>query len=159
MRPPFHHDVALLFRRLAAAVLIGLAAALIFTAAEAGTDGIITPQAALDRASHGELTIIDIRRPDEWRDTGLPAGAARATVNFSRGGSDFLARMRKVTGGDKDAPIALICAAGVRSRHAAALLRNRGYRNVLDISEGMLGNARGPGWLQRQLPTEPCSEC
>jgi len=159
MRPPFHHDVALRFRRLAAAVLIGLAAALIALPALAGTDGTVSPDEALQQASRGELTIIDIRRPDEWRASGVPAGAAQATVNFSRGSADFLARIRQLTDGDKSAPIALICAGGVRSRHAARLLRSRGYDNVLDIDEGMFGSAAGPGWLRRELPLEACSSC
>jgi len=31
--------------------------------------------------------------------------------------------------------------------------------HVDDISEGMIGGANGPGWLQRQLPTQPCKAC
>ena len=56
-------------------------------------------------------------------------------------------------------PIALICAGGVRSRHAARLLHQRGYTQVTDIREGMFGSRSGPGWLRRGLPTEACDGC
>jgi len=120
---------------------------------------IVAPGDALAMARAGQVTIIDIRRPDEWRDTGIPQGAKRATVQFSRGTSKFLARIAKLTGGDKSQPIALICAGGVRSKHASRLLKNRGYTQVLDVSEGMLGNQHGAGWLRRGLPVRPCTDC
>jgi len=126
----------------------------------AGSDSyILTPVEAQSRAERGELTIIDIRRPDEWQNTGIPTGAERATIRFTGRAQRFLAQIDALTRGDKSMPIALICAAGVRSKHASALLRQRGYTNVHDISEGMLGNGRGGGWLQRNLPTMPCTDC
>ena len=125
----------------------------------AWAQGIVAPAQALRLAHDGQVTIIDIRRPDEWRKTGIPTGAMRATVRFNRGVAKFLKRMAELTDGDKSKPIALICAAGVRSKHASRLLRNRGYTQVMDISEGMLGNGKGAGWLRRDLPVSPCSEC
>ncbi len=59
----------------------------------------------------------------------------------------------------RDAPLAVICAAGTRSTVAAELLAKSGFTRVYDISEGMSGGAHGPGWLQRHLPTEPCKTC
>jgi rhodanese-related sulfurtransferase len=61
--------------------------------------------------------------------------------------------------GDKDLPIALICAGGVRTAFAADLLRDRGFTQILDVGEGMLGSGDGPGWIARGLPTEPCPQC
>ncbi len=106
-----------------------------------------------------QVTIIDIRRPDEWRQSGLPAGAERATVRLSRGPNEFLNKIAKLTQGDKSKPIALICAAGVRSGYAAKLLASRGYTQVMDISEGMLGNGHGAGWLARDLPISIFKDC
>ena len=91
----------------------------------------------------------------EW----VPAGARRATVRFNRGPAAFLRRIAILTEGDKSKPIALICAAGVRSKYASKLLQNRGYTQVLDISEGMLGNGKGAGWLARDLPVTDCADC
>lgn len=120
---------------------------------------IITPEQALRMADDSKIMIIDIRRPDEWRKTGIPAGASRATVRFDRAPTTFLKRIAELTNGDKSQPIALICAAGVRSKHASRLLRNRGYTQVLDIGEGMLGNNKGVGWLRRELPVSVCQDC
>jgi rhodanese-related sulfurtransferase len=120
---------------------------------------VIAPERALDLARDGQVMIIDIRRPDEWQKTGIPRGAERAMVRFDQGATNFLIRIAKLTNGDKTRPIALICAAGVRSKHASRLLQNRGYTQVMDISEGMLGNADGIGWLRRDLPVSRCENC
>ncbi|MDP6564155.1 MAG: rhodanese-like domain-containing protein [Alphaproteobacteria bacterium] len=136
-----------------------LLAHLLAMPALATEQGMIAADAARALAQQGRITIVDIRRPDEWRQTGLPEGARRATVLPGRGAGRFLARIAELTNGDKSKPIALICAAGVRSRHASGLLRARGYTNVLEIREGMLGNRHGAGWLKRSLPLVTCGRC
>jgi rhodanese-related sulfurtransferase len=146
-------------RALAAASALILLAVLLVGGSEAMSEGIVAPEQALRMAREGEVTIIDIRRPDEWRKTGVPSGAQRATIRSSLGTSGFLSRIAALTKGDKSAPIALICAGGVRSKHASRLLRKRGYTQVMDISEGMLGNGKGAGWLRRKLPISPCPNC
>lgn len=82
----------------------------------------------------------------------MPAGAERATVRLSRGPNEFLHKIAKLTQGDKSKLIALICAAEVRFRYAAKLLASRGDTQVMDISEGMLGNSHGARWLARGYP-------
>ena len=65
--------------------------------------------------------------------------------------------MTKAVGGDKTRPIALNCAAGVRSARAARILAAYGFKNIQNVSEGMLGRPdAGPGWLKRGLPVSPC---
>ncbi len=140
-------------------LLTVLALALCIWVSGANAQTVVTPDQALRMANGGEIMIIDIRRPDEWRKTGVPRGAERATVRSSRGAAEFLRRIAKLTNGDKNAPIALICAAGVRSKHASRFLLSRGYTQVLDISEGMLGNRQGVGWLARKLPVDACDGC
>ena len=158
LRPPYHHDVAALFRRLAATVLSGIVAAAFSAAALAGS-AVLDPGRALELQQQQALTIVDIRRPEEWRATGIPAGAERATIRSPWGNKGFLERIAVITKGDKEMPIGLICAAGNRSRRAAELLQQQGYRNIIDISEGMFGNAQGAGWLARELPVTPCTDC
>ncbi len=51
-----------------------------------------------------------------------------------------------------DKPIALICATGGRSARLLAALKRAGYSGFIDVSEGMLGSRRGPGWIARGLP-------
>ena len=160
LRPPYHNDVSWNSGVTAAAILVGVVAVFLTPLAATGAENNwITAEQALERARAGGLTIIDIRRPDEWAETGLPEEAERATIRSPRGNRGFLARIAKITGGDKSTPIGLICARGVRSHHAAKLLRQRGFSNIYDINEGMLGNARGSGWLQQGLPTTTCADC
>jgi len=124
--------------------------------------GTLGPETAQTRAQAGELTIIDVRLPQEWAKTGLPEGAKAvslqnpATLEVRPG---FVSDVLRALGGDKDRPIALICARGHRSAFAQALLERAGFSEVQDISEGMIGGENGPGWLARDLPTEPCDVC
>jgi rhodanese-related sulfurtransferase len=120
---------------------------------------IVDPVQAHEAAVRGEMTIVDVRRPSEWQATGVPRGAARITMHSARGMLGFLDEIARLTGGDKSMPIALICAAGVRSRYAAEYLRALGYTNVVNIGEGVQGSAHGVGWRHRRLPMNPCPHC
>ncbi len=122
---------------------------------------IISAQQAWEQAEAGELLIIDIRTEEEWGDTGIPAGARRASLFYAYGipNIDFISEVRQAAGDDASHPIALICAAGVRSSIGRALLEADGFDNVVDVGEGMLGSGDGPGWLARDLPIDHCGEC
>ena len=105
----------------------------------------------------GQLTLIDIRRPDEWRQTGVAPDALR--IDMSQGTAGFVRQVEAEVGGDRNAPIGLICRTGNRSTHMQAALRQAGFTNVYNIKEGMVGSAAGPGWIQRGLPVEACPTC
>lgn len=96
----------------------------------------------------GEIFLIDIRRPDEWRKTGIGEGALPLDMRRD----DFTAALEELTGGDRAAPIALICARGVRSARLSNRLTEAGFTRIIDIPEGMLGSSAGPGWLETGLP-------
>ena len=89
-----------------------------------------------------------IRRPDEWRATGVPEGAQ--PVDMRR--DDVITAILAAAGGDPARPIALICARGVRSARLATTLHAAGFTHVIDVNEGMLGSAAGPGWIRAGLP-------
>lgn len=116
----------------------------------------ISSSEALARARRGEVTIIDVRSPQEWRQTGLPAGAKAVSIHDPDGIEGFVAALRRSVGNDLDRPVALICARGNRSTRAQNALQAAGFTQVLNIKEGMLGSASGPGWLARELPLESC---
>jgi len=105
-------------------------------------------ESAFQRVQAGELLLVDIRQPDEWAETGSPQGAQRLNLRSP----DFIDRLSRLAEGDRTRPIALICASGGRSARTAQALTEAGFTNVLDVSEGMLGSAAGPGWIARGLP-------
>jgi rhodanese-related sulfurtransferase len=126
----------------------------------ARADGIVSAPAAALSAAKGGVTIVDVRLPREWRQTGVATGARMVTIHNPKGIKAFVAAMTSVVGGDKSRPVALICAAGVRSARAVRILTAAGFTKLKNISEGMLGRPdAGPGWLKRGLPVTPCPEC
>lgn len=110
--------------------------------------GVLTAPEAHDQVVAGQITLIDIRRPDEWARTGTAIRAHPIDLRDD----DFAIRVRQAAGGDLNAPIALICARGVRSARVSNQLIKAGFTNIIDIPEGMLGSSAGPGWIARGLP-------
>ena len=98
-------------------------------------------------AIEGRITLIDIRRPDEWAATGIAQGAIPLDMRDPEFAQKLLALVPA-----PNARIALICARGVRSRHMAGQLTEAGFTNIIDLPEGMLGSGAGPGWLAAGLP-------
>ena len=112
---------------------------------------------AFAAASAGKVRLIDIRTPQEWRQTGVAPAAGR--VDFYRGPEVLVQSILQIVGGDRNAPIALICRTGNRTTVAQKCLRSLGFTQVYNVKEGMAGSAAGPGWLKRQLPVESCRQC
>ena len=82
---------------------------------------ISAPQ-AFERTKQGSLLIIDIRTPEEWRETGVIPGARR--VDFYKGPQVLLKSVLEMVGGDKNAPFAVVCHSGSRSNQAQKFLRS-----------------------------------
>jgi rhodanese-related sulfurtransferase len=82
----------------------------------------LTVAEALAQAQSGAIRLIDIRTPREWEQTGLPQGA----VPLDMRRPDFLAALDQLTGGNRAAPVALICARGVRSARLSRALQEAG---------------------------------
>lgn len=110
--------------------------------------GEMTPQQALTAAQTGAITLIDIRRPDEWARTGIAANAHPIDMRDR----DFAQTLSALVNGDTNRPVALICARGVRSARLSARLTAAGFTNVINVPEGMEGSRAGPGWVARGLP-------
>jgi rhodanese-related sulfurtransferase len=103
---------------------------------------------AYDQAISGDIVLIDIRRPDEWRKTGIGEGAQPLDMRRD----DFVEALTTLIGGDLSTPVALICARGVRSAGMTKRLTEAGFTGIIDVPEGMLGSRAGPGWLASELP-------
>lgn len=119
-------------------------------------DGIISAEEALAMARTGRVILIDIRTPDEWRQTGVPAGAQRANASDPQGPAAFLQNILDIVGDQRAQPIAIICRTGNRTTKARAYLMSKGFTEVYNVKEGVAGSDAGDGWLKRGLPTEPC---
>lgn len=105
---------------------------------------------AHQQSKAGQVYLVDIRRPSEWKQTGVAKHASKITMHKE----GFLDRIAALTGGNKAAPVALICARGNRSTRMINLLEQSGYTNVYNVKEGMLGSKEGPGWLAKGLPLQ-----
>ena len=107
----------------------------------------LTPVEAHAAANRGDILLVDVRRPDEWEDTGVGAGATPIDLRDD----DFIEAVRTAQR-DSTQPVALICARGVRSARTTQRLVAAGFTSIIDVPEGMLGSRAGPGWLARDLP-------
>lgn len=116
------------------------------------------PEAA-EALKQGRIVLVDIRQPEEWRQTGVADGARMIPMRHPEGGRGLVRDLLAAGGGRADAPIALICRTGNRSAATAAALADAGFTNLYDVSEGMAGSKAGPGWIRRGLPVTPCPSC
>ncbi len=116
--------------------------------------GQIQVAGAYQQAVSGDILLVDIRTPREWRATGIGRGAHPLDMRRE----DFVQALTQLADGDRSAPVALICARGVRSARLSNQLTAAGFTNIIDVPEGMLGSAAGPGWLRAGLPVEAYKE-
>lgn len=114
---------------------------------------------AYAQAQAGKLTLIDIRRPDEWRQTGVAKDALQINMAHPQGMAGFVQQVTAELGPDRNAPIGLICRTGSRTTQMQQVLREAGFTQVYNIKEGMAGSAAGPGWIARGLPLQACDRC
>jgi rhodanese-related sulfurtransferase len=114
---------------------------------------------AYEQSKSGAVTLIDIRTPGEWHQTGVAEGARRIDMRDPKGPDGFADQVLAAVGGDKSAPIALICRTGNRTTYMQQELINRGFTRVYNVKEGMAGSGAGPGWIKRGLPVDPCKQC
>ncbi len=93
------------------------------------------------------VAIYDVRRPDEWQQTGVIKGSQRLTFVDSSGAllPDFLPRFTGAI--RKDQPVILVCRTGNRSAVLAKhLTENLGYTRVYNVRNGIVG------WLSEGRP-------
>jgi len=137
-------------------LLVAMLATLVSPPAIAGTLSAPDAHAAVQA---GKLTLIDIRTAREWRQTRVAKDAVLIGMLHPGGPTGFVKEVLEKVGGDRTAPIALICRTGNRTSQVLSFLRQQGFTNVTHVAEGMAGSSAGPGWLARGLPTQSCGNC
>jgi molybdopterin/thiamine biosynthesis adenylyltransferase/rhodanese-related sulfurtransferase len=90
---------------------------------------------AADRIQQG-WAVLDVREPDEYQE-----GALLGAVHIPRGHLEAQIENRLI---DKDQPVVVYCAGGVRSAFAARTLQELGYREVVSL-EGGFGRWKDEG--------------
>ncbi len=112
---------------------------------------VMTAQEAHEALGKGDIILVDVRTPMEWRKSGVAEGAETISLNDP----NFLARLEQLTGGDKSKRVAFICATGSRTAQLARALKGYGWDNIIDVTDGMMGNFSSPGWIRSGLPVKP----
>ena len=145
-----------LYRHCASLLLLGLC---LLSPARAESPAVITPAEAYAKARTSEVILIDVRTPAEWRQSGIPEYALHIDFRQTVSPAAFERAVLEAVKGDRNRPIALICASGNRSRQAQQLLEQAGFTRVQDVSGGVMGRDSRTGWLHQGLPMMPCKDC
>lgn len=140
-------------RRYVLSGLVAMAAASVLPgrarAAEEAPIGYMKPDEAHKAAQAGDIILVDIRTPEEWRETRVAEGA----VALDMTSEDFVANLVALRQANPQTPIAMICRTGSRTEYVTTALAKQGFPGLVDVREGMVGGPNGPGWLKRGLPT------
>lgn len=107
------------------------------------------PDEAHKAAQAGDIILIDIRRPEEWLETGVAEGA----IGLDMTQDSFVTSLIALRKANPTTPLAVICRTGNRTGHVTRTLAGQGFPGLVDVSEGMVGGRNGKGWLKRELPT------
>jgi rhodanese-related sulfurtransferase len=102
----------------------------------------------------GGVKVIDVRRADEWRATGVIDGSLLLTAFDANGRLDdsFIAAVQQRI--NTDEPVVLICRSGNRSAAASRLLvETLGYRHVYNAAGGI------NRWIANGNAVVPCPSC
>lgn len=105
------------------------------------TDGIweVSPQELLEKKD--QVTIIDVRRPDEFTgELGHIEGAILVTLE-----TEFI---NSLPNWDAEDEIVFVCRSGARSGKATSIAQAKGFKNVYNMEGGMLL------WNELGLPKE-----
>ena len=122
---------------------------LVFGAMPLHADVIQVDSAGLERLRAEGVAVIDVRRPEEWRKTGVIEGSHLLTFFDRKGRYDldqWLPALAAIA--ESDQPVAFICRSGKRSGKVARLLDEQfGFRHVYTARDGILG------WLEEGRST------
>jgi rhodanese-related sulfurtransferase len=96
--------------------------------------------AALQKLLKDKVTIVDIRTPEEWKETGVIEGSHLLTF-FDKNGryniDNWLKELEKIS--KKDQPVILICRTGNRTTTVGNFLdKKAGYQNVYNVKKGIV---------------------
>jgi rhodanese-related sulfurtransferase len=106
-------------------------------------------------------TVIDIRRPDEWQQTGVLPGSHLVTFFDAAGNVNpkFGPELQKLVSSPGD-EVVFICQTGARSQVLAEYLAGQaGFTNVANVEKGIAGWIEGGGETTKATMPEGCWLC
>lgn len=138
-------------------------------AAAEGYAGDVKPGVAWRMLSDSAATrLVDVRTTAEWAFVGGPdlgsLGKAAIEIEWQsfpsmRVDPEFAAKASALLGGDRTAPVLVICRSGARSASAARALTAAGYAACFNVADGFEGpldsgghRGRAGGWKVEGLP-------
>jgi rhodanese-related sulfurtransferase len=110
----------------------------------------ISPPEAHRLAAERKAVLVDIRRPEEWAETGVGEHAVRIDMEDPM----FVAKLNAAMGNERTKPVALICRTANRTRVVQQALMQHGFTRVMNVEGGMIGNASDRGWIAHGLPVK-----
>ena len=129
--------------------LVLLVAALLAGATPLRAEVTLVDNDSLEPLMHRGVPVIDIRTPEEWRETGIIEGSRLLTFFDAQGRYDFRAWLSELSAiAARDEPFALICHSGGRSALVSRFLDAQlGYGRVHDVPGGI------ERWIAENRPT------
>jgi len=101
------------------------------------------------------VKVVDIRRPEEWRQTGVVEGSHLITAfdRYGRVVPGFPAAFQELVA--KDEPVVLICRTGSRTATLAhALAEQLQYQNVYNVTDGITRWIAEGQMVNREIPED-----
>lgn len=121
-------------------ILKRILAALGLCSAVAANAGDFTSLSVTEFASaikNDSVVVVDVRTPAEYK-----SGYIEKAMNIDVKGADFQAEAAKL---DKNKKIAVYCRSGKRSKMAANMMADMGYK-VIELNSGIMG------WQNAEMP-------
>lgn len=121
-----------------AAITVTVLVMVVSVCLAAGPVNVNAPEAKALMAKKSGLVLIDVRTPGEYQQGRLKGAKLIPLYELQQ-------RMQEIP---RDKPILIYCAVGARSLQAARFLSSQGYREVYQISDGLVG------WYKNGFPIE-----
>ena len=99
---------------------------------------ISSTQAQALLAKDKKIVLLDVRTPEEYRQAHLHGALLIPLGELGKRAQEI----------PRDKPVLVYCSVGARSVSAAGLLASRGYREIYQISDGLVG------WYKNGYPIE-----
>lgn len=114
----------------------------------------LTALQAHEGVQAGSLILIDVRRPEEWLETGVAPGAWLLDMQ----NENFVGYVNAVLDRNPDHDVAIICRTGNRTGRLMDYFGKNNMSRIKDVSEGMVGGPKGTGWIKSGLPIQDARE-